>query len=132
MKRKVIILVDGENISAKKADRIVTVSNSLGSDIERRVYHRRKDPATREWTQKCGSGDYKEICIPGRPARNKVDHVIQDEARRYMKKGDIDLVCGRCECRKRVMLHCREEAIEEVFPIRSKVDEAGMIEIDVW
>jgi hypothetical protein len=30
------------------------------------------------------------------------------------------------------MLHCREEAIEEVFPIRSKVDEAGMIEIDVW
>ena len=93
MERKVIILIDGENISAKKADRIVMVSNSLGIDIVRRVYHRRKDPATREWAQKCESGDYKEICIPGRPARNKVDHVIQKEAREYMKKDDIDLVC---------------------------------------
>ncbi len=47
MKKKTIILVDGENISAKNADMIVTVGNRLGAAAERKVCHHRKDRGTR-------------------------------------------------------------------------------------
>ena len=41
MKQKTIILVDGENISANNAERIITISNRLG-----RAYLKRTDVGT--------------------------------------------------------------------------------------
>ncbi len=35
-KKKTIVLVDGENISAKNAESIVAISNRLGSVLERK------------------------------------------------------------------------------------------------
>lgn len=93
MRKKIIILVDGENISAKNAKKIVTISNRLGTVIERKVYHHQKDQSTRAWTEKAKTGDYKDIMLSGDPTKDKVDRKIQKDARRYFKKADVDKVC---------------------------------------
>ena len=93
MKKKTIILVDGENISAENADKIVTASTKLGVVAERKVYHRLEDQSTRAWTEKTKSGDYKDILLYGGPAKNKVDRKMQKDARLYMKDPDVVMVC---------------------------------------
>ena len=93
MKKKTVILVDGENISAKNADKIVTISNRLGVVAERKVYHHQKDQGTRAWTEKSKGGDYKDIQLYGGPAKNKVDRKMQKDARQYMKNPDVAMVC---------------------------------------
>jgi hypothetical protein len=93
MKKKTIILVDGENISAKNADRIISKGNCLGFVAERKVYHHQKDPSTRAWTEKSKGGDYKDIQLYGHPAKDKVDRKMQKDARRYMKDPDVAMVC---------------------------------------
>ena len=90
MKQRTVILVDGENISYKKADEITALSRRLGNVVERKVYHRQKDPITRMWNKKTA---YKNIHIPGEAEHNKIDHRIQKDARKYMQSPDIDLVC---------------------------------------
>ena len=80
MKQRTVILVDGENISYKKADEITALSRRLGNVVERKVYHRQKDPITRMWNKKTA---YKNIHIPGEAEHNKIDHRIQKDARKY-------------------------------------------------
>ena len=93
MKKKTVILVDGENISAKNAESIVAISNRLGTVLERKVYHHQKDLGTRAWTEKTKNGDYKDIMLCGDPAKDKVDRKIQKDARRYLNQPDVDKVC---------------------------------------
>lgn len=93
MKQKIIILVDGENVSAKNADRIVTISNRLGAVAERKVYHHQKDQSTRAWTEKSKSGNYKDIQLYGTPAKDKADRKMQKDARRYLNEPDVAMVC---------------------------------------
>ena len=93
MKKKTIILVDGENVSAKNADKIMTISNRLGAVGERKVYHLQNDRGTRAWTDKSKSGEYKDIQLYGSPAKNKVDRKMQKDARQYLKKPDVAKVC---------------------------------------
>ena len=90
MKKRTVILVDGENISHKRADEITALSRRLGNVVEQKVYHRQKDPITRMWTEMSG---YKDIRLPGETEHNKIDHKIQKDARKYMKSDDIDMVC---------------------------------------
>ena len=90
MKQRTVILVDGENISYKKADEITALSRRLGNVVERKVYHRQKDPITRMWNKKTA---YKNIHIPGEAEHNKIDHRIQKDARKYMQSPDIDVIC---------------------------------------
>ena len=90
MKQRTVILVDGENISYKKADEITAITRRLGNVVERKVYHRQKDPITRLWNKKTA---YKNIHIPGKAEHNLIDHKIQNDARKYMQSPDIDLVC---------------------------------------
>lgn len=40
MKKNIIILVDGENVSYKRAAEITALSRRLGHVVERKVYHR--------------------------------------------------------------------------------------------
>ena len=93
MKKKTIILVDGENISAKYAERIIAISNRLGNVTERKVYHHQKDPVTRQWSERAKDGDYKDILLYGPPAKDKVDLKMQKDARAYLRKPEVDMVC---------------------------------------
>ena len=93
MRKKTIILVDGENISANNADKIVAISNRLGTVTERKVYHHQKDQATRQWTEVSKGGAYKDIRLFGDPAKDKVDRKIQKDARRYLNEPDVATVC---------------------------------------
>lgn len=93
MKKKNIVLVDGENISYKRADEITTLSRQLGKVVEQKVYHRQKDQITRSWTEKTKVSRYKDICLFGGPEKDKVDLKMQKDARQYLQKPDIDMVC---------------------------------------
>ena len=93
MKKKTIILVDGENVSANNADKIIAISNRLGTVAERKVYHHQKDQTTRQWTEISKSGEYKDIRLYGAPAKDKVDHKMQKDARRYLNEPDVAMVC---------------------------------------
>ncbi len=90
---KTIILVDGENISAKKATQILAITNRLGKIVERKVYHHKGDQSTREWTDRARGGAYKDIRLYGPPAKDKVDRKMQRDARAYMKRQEVDTVC---------------------------------------
>ena len=93
MKNNTIILVDGENISYRYADKIKKYARRLGTVVEQKVYHRQKDYHTLRWTDKAKTSSYKDICLCGGPAKNKVDHKIQKDARKYMQNSEIDIIC---------------------------------------
>ena len=93
MKKKTIILVDGENISANNAELIIAIGNRLGNVAERKVYHHQKDPVTRLWTKKSKNGDFKDVQLYGAPAKDKVDRKMQKDARAYLKRTDVGTVC---------------------------------------
>ena len=93
MEGKIYIFIDGENISANYADRIIKMSNRLGYVTERRVYHRRRDKGTRAWSEKARAGGYKDVSVYGPPEKNKVDHIMQDEIRKYLKRSDVYMIC---------------------------------------
>ena len=93
MKKRIIVLVDGENVSYKRADEITAISHRLGKVVEQKVYHRQKDQITRPWTEKTNASRYKDICLIGGPEKDKVDLKMQKDARQYMQKPDIDMVC---------------------------------------
>lgn len=92
-KKNVVILVDGENISTKYAILIIELSSRLGLITESKVYHRRKDPRTSKWTVVARSHKFKDICLCGGPEKDKVDHKMQKDARKYMRKPDVDVIC---------------------------------------
>lgn len=93
MKKRIIILIDGENISSNRAADIEALARRQGRVVERRVYHHRKDPATRHWTEKSWTGPYRDVCLDGGPEKNKVDRKIQMDARHYMRSPKYDMVC---------------------------------------
>lgn len=94
MKQRTVILVDGENISYRYANKIEKHARRLGAVVvEQKVYHRQKDPYTLQWTEKTKTTNYKDICLCGGPAKNKVDHKMQKDARAYMQDPEIDMVC---------------------------------------
>lgn len=93
MKKKTVILIDGENVSHKRAGEIAAISKRLGNVTERKVYHRRTDPVTRPWTEQAKSNDCKDIRLDGGPAKNKVDRRMQKDARRYFKMSCVGTVC---------------------------------------
>ena len=93
MKKHTVVLVDGENISAKRADEILSATDRLGYVSERKVYHRQKDPSTRPWTEKTKTHPYKDICLFGEPEKDKVDRKMQKDARQYLKSPQVGTVC---------------------------------------
>lgn len=92
MKEKTIFLIDGENISHKKADQIDAISFQIQNVADRKVYHRQRDPITRPWTDLSKARGYKDICLCGGPEKNKIDRKMQEDARRYMKAPDIGAI----------------------------------------
>lgn len=72
-KKNTALFIDGENISHKKADSILSVVKKQGELYSARVYGLQKDEYTKEWSKKAKEYDIKDIRLCGAPAKDKVD-----------------------------------------------------------
>lgn len=93
MKGKVVLLVDGENISYRRAGEICALGRRLGKVALVRVYHRQKDPATRPWTLTALQYGFQDICLYGEARKNKVDEKLMRDARKYAGQTEIGTIC---------------------------------------
>lgn len=93
-KRNMAIFIDGENISYKKADKIMKISNSLGILYEAKVYARQKDLCTRRWSDMAKKHGITDIRLFGGSEKNKVDRKIKKDAKKeILRHKNIDIVC---------------------------------------
>lgn len=93
-KRNTLLMIDGENISARKGEKIVDAAKNQGILFEGKVYGRQKDPSTRNWTDKAKQCALKDIRLYGSPEKNKVDRKIQKDAgNEVCRFKNIDIVC---------------------------------------
>ena len=88
------LLIDGENVGAKKAGAIMKAVRSQGNLYEGKVYGRQKDFHTRRWSDKAKECGISDIRLCGGPEKNKVDNKIKKDARRLIDQNkNIDIVC---------------------------------------
>ena len=94
VKRNTGLLIDGENIGAKKAAAILEAAGSQGRLYEGKVYGRQKDVHTKRWSHKAKEYGISDIRLFGGPEKNKVDEKIKKDARRLVDQHkNIDIVC---------------------------------------
>lgn len=88
------LLIDGENVGAKKASAILNAARSQGKLYEGKVYGRQKDIHTRSWSDKAKKYGISDIRLCGGPEKNKVDNKIKKDARRLVNQHkNVDVVC---------------------------------------
>ena len=88
------LLIDGENVGAKKANAILNAARSQGKLYEGRVYGRQKDVHTRRWSDKAKEYGISDIRLCGGPEKNKVDNKIKKDAWRLITQHkNVDIVC---------------------------------------
>ncbi|MBO6162942.1 MAG: NYN domain-containing protein [Eubacterium sp.] len=88
------LLIDGENVGAKKVNAILNAARSQGKLYEGKVYGRQKDIHTRQWSDKAKEYGISDIRLYGGPEKNKVDNKIKKDARRLINQHkNIDIVC---------------------------------------
>lgn len=88
------LLIDGENVGAKKANDILNAARSQGKLYEGKVYGRQKDVHTRRWSDKAKEYGISDIRLCGGPEKNKVDNKIKKDARRLITQHkNVDIVC---------------------------------------
>ncbi len=93
IKQNSALLIDGENISAKKVDKIMRVVRTKGILYEGKVYGRQKDPYTKSWSNKAGEYGIKDIRLYGDPKKNKVDKKLKKDGRRLVEEHkNIDII----------------------------------------
>lgn len=94
IKKNTELLIDGENIGAKKADRIMNAANAQGVVYESKVYGRQKDDRTKRWSDKARECGMADIRLYGGPEKNKVDKKIKKDARKVVSvHKNVDVVC---------------------------------------
>ncbi len=94
VKQNTGLLIDGENVSAKKASAILDAAKAQGKLYEGKVYARQKDIRTRRWSDKARECCISDIRLYGGPEKNKVDNKIKKDARRLINQHkNIDIVC---------------------------------------
>ena len=94
MKQNAGLLIDGENVGAKKASEILKAVRSQGILYEGKVYGRQKDIHTQRWRKKAREYGISDIRLYGGPEKNKVDNKIKKDARRMIDlHKNIDIVC---------------------------------------
>lgn len=89
-------MIDGENISYKKAEKILSAAKGQGVlDMKQvRVYGLQKDETTKGWTEKAKELGIKDIRLYGGPAKDKVDNKLQKDARQLINtEKNIDIIC---------------------------------------
>lgn len=93
-KKNTALFIDGENISHKKVDSILSVVKKQGELYSARVYGLQKDEYTKEWSKKAKEYGIKDIRLCGAPAKDKVDKKIQKDAyNEIVQEKNIDIVC---------------------------------------
>lgn len=94
VKQNTGLLIDGENVGAKKVAAIMNAVKSQGNLFEGKVYGRQKDIRTRKWSEKAREFGISDIRLYGGPEKNKVDNKIKKDARRLIHQHkNIDIVC---------------------------------------
>ena len=73
LKKNTAVYIDGENIPAKKADKIIRIIRDEGGVVDYiKVYGRQNDDTTRMWTIVAGNTEnMKDIRLYGPPAKKK-------------------------------------------------------------
>lgn len=89
-----LLFIDGENISHKKAERIIKVVKQQGKLCSSRVYGLQKDQSTKGWSEKAKKCNIKDIRLFGEPEKDKVDKKIQKDVKREVsQQKKVDTVC---------------------------------------
>ena len=93
-RKKVAVYIDGENISARKLDKINAIFEREGQLISANVYRRKNDKFTKRWHNIGRRREsMKEISINGTSQRDKIDkRIIRDINRDIRNNSDIDVV----------------------------------------
>lgn len=91
--KRVAVFIDGENISNKKAEKIIKKSNNQG-DIEfARVYGIQNTPSDKCWVKTSQELDIKHIRLGGGSKKNKVDkHMFSEILNEAKKKEHVDTI----------------------------------------
>ena len=93
-KKNTGVLIDGENISARKAKDIMEVVNKIGVLDTVKVYGRQKDSYTKKWTPTSKKIGIEDIRLFGGPGKNKVDEKIKKDARKLINlHKNVDIIC---------------------------------------
>ena len=93
-KKNTLLLIDGENISYKKADAILKAARAQGVLYESKVYRRQKDSCTKGWSEKAKECEIHDIRLFGDPMRDKIDKKLQKDARKEVARNkSVDIVC---------------------------------------
>ena len=93
-KKNLSVLIDGENISAKKAEAIMEVASNQGELYKAKVYGRQKDDYTKNWSNKAKKCGIEDIRLTGGPSKDKVDKKIQKDAKTIVRQDkNVDVVC---------------------------------------
>lgn len=93
-KQNMAVFIDGENISSKKAEKIMQIVKRQGELYSARVYGLQKDPHTKNWTDKAQKLGIKDIRLSGAHEKDKADRKIQKDAKKeIMQAKNVDVVC---------------------------------------
>lgn len=96
-KKNTALLIDGENISHRKTEKILAAAKGQGVLDERQVcvYEMKNDRINKGWIQKEKENKIRFIGVSGEPAKDKVDKEIQKDAFKitnHMKNIDIVVI----------------------------------------
>lgn len=125
-----MLLIDGENISYKKAEIILSAAKEQGIlDMSQvRVYGMQKDWATKGWSEKAKELEIKDIRLSGEREKDKVDKKIKKDALNKIDqaknidiiiiaasdKGYVDIINELRDKGKRVVVIGEEKAPDEL------------------
>lgn len=93
-KKNTGVLIDGENITAKKAAMIMHIVKEQGVLDIGKVYGIQKDDRTKNWKTKAKELGIDDIRLYGGPQKNKVDNKIKKDARNLINEHkNVDIIC---------------------------------------
>lgn len=93
-KKNLLLLIDAENVSHKKAGVIMRCVELQGVIDMAKVYGRQKDSHIKRWSEKSREYGLEDIRLCGPPQKDKVDKEIQKDARREIyEHKNLDIVC---------------------------------------
>lgn len=93
-KKNTALFIDGENISHKKAESILSATQKQGELHSARVYGLQKDEHTKRWSEKAKEYEIEDIRLCGGPEKDKVDKKIQKDIRKEItEEKNVDIVC---------------------------------------
>lgn len=92
--RRVALLIDCENESAARAERILEVAASIGRVVQVNAYADWTRPEAASWAKACKRHGIRQVVVNRTPrGKNTVDNYMSADAARLAESADIDAVC---------------------------------------